>query len=167
MPDAAVTRFEFPARGGHPPVVLRMHEGAPGPELRPEWGIEKLPAGGMIMTGEKASLMTGERPESPRLTADEAWRDFRRNLPAKTIPRVRGGHFKEWADAIRGDGPAAGSNFDYAADLTEMVLLGVIAQRFGGRIEYDSANMRITNRPELDAHLRITAREGWRYGAGV
>jgi predicted dehydrogenase len=168
VPNSAVTRFEFPARGEHPPVVLRMHEGPPGPELRPEWGMEKLPAGGgMIMTGDKVSLMTGERPDSPRLIPDEVWRDFRRNLPAKTIPRVRGGHFKEWADAIRGDGPAPGSNFDYAADLTEMILLGVIAQRFGGRIEYDATNMRITNRPELDAHLRITAREGWRYGAGL
>jgi hypothetical protein len=28
-----------------------------------------------------------------------------------------------------------------------MILLGVLAQRFGGRIEYDAANMKITNRP--------------------
>jgi acyl-CoA synthetase (AMP-forming)/AMP-acid ligase II len=67
-------------------------------------------------------------------------------------------------DAIRGDGPTPGSNFDYAADLTEAVLVGVIAQRFGGRIEYDAANMKFPNRPELDTHLRIHAREGWRYG---
>jgi len=168
VPDAAVTRFEFPARGDHPPVVMRMHEGPPGPELRKEWKLAKLPAdGGMIMTGDKASLMTGGRPDSPRLLPDETWRAFRSNRPEKTIPRIRGGHFREWTDAIRGDGPVPGSNFDYAADLTEMVLLGVLAQRFGGRIKYDAANMRITNRPELDPHLRINARDGWRFGTGL
>lgn len=166
VPDAAVTRFEFPARGEHPPVVLRVHEGRPLPEIRPEWGLESLPDDGMIMTGDRASIITAGRPNSPRLLPEATWRDFRRNPPAKTLPRIRGGHFQEWAEAIRGDGPEPGSNFDYAADLTEAVLLGVIAQRFGGRIEYDAANMRITNRPELNTHLAIHARDGWRHTTG-
>jgi hypothetical protein len=163
VPDSAVTRFEFPARGERPPVVLRAHEGGAGPAIRPEWGVESVPGEGMIMTGDKASLMTGGRPNSVHLLPEATWRDFRRNPTAKTIPRIRGGHFQEWAEAIRGDGPLPGSGFDYGADLTEVSLLGVIAQRFGGRIEYDAANMQITNRPELNAHLKIRAREGWRY----
>jgi predicted dehydrogenase len=164
VPETAVTRFEFAARGDQPPVVLRVHEGGAGPKLRPEWGLESLPGSGMIMTGDKASLMTGERPNSARLLPEATWQAFRRNPPEKSLPRIRGGHFQEWADAIRGDGPMPGSNFDYAADLTEVALVGVISQRFGGRIEYDAANMKITNRPELDTHLRIHAREGWSYG---
>lgn len=161
-PDAAVTRFEFPTRGDQPPVVMRVHEGGAGPKLRPEWGLDSLPGEGMIMTGDKASLMTASRPNSARLLPEATWQKFRRNPPAKSLPRIRGGHFQEWAEAIRG-GPAPGSSFDYAADLTEVALIGVIAQRFGGRIEYDAANMKITNRPELDTHLRIHAREGWKY----
>ena len=65
------------------------------------------------------------------------------------------------------NGPLPGSNFDYGAALTEVALLGLLAQRFGGRIEYDAAAMRITNRPELNAHLRSPAREGWRYGESL
>ncbi|MEI6176447.1 MAG: hypothetical protein WCS43_06115 [Verrucomicrobiota bacterium] len=42
---------------------------------------------------------------------------------------------------IRRDGPHAGSNFDYDAEITEMILLGVIAVRFGGHIEYAAAQM--------------------------
>lgn len=34
----------------------------------------------------------------------------------------------------------------------------------GLEVEYDAAAMRITNRPELNAPLRVEAREGWRYG---
>jgi hypothetical protein len=161
---ASTVRFEFPARGDKPPVVLRWHEGLPKPELRSAWGLDQLGGSGMIMTGDKTSLMTGERPDSPRLIPNDRWLEFRRNPLPKTLPRIKGGHYREWTDAIRGDGPQPGSNFDYGADLTEVALLGVIVQRFGGRIEYDAAAMKITNRPELNAHLRIEAREGWRYG---
>lgn len=162
-PDASVVRFEFPARGDKPPVVLRWHEGLPKPKLREAWGLEKIPDAGMIMTGDKACLMTGERPESPRLIPDSKWLDFRKNLPPKTIPRIKGGHYREWTDAIRGDGAPPGSSFDYAAELSEVALLGVIAQRFGGRIEYDAAAMKITNRPELNAYLQVAARDGWKH----
>ena len=53
-------------------------------------------------------------------------------LPPKSIPRITGVPFPEWAAAIRG-GPKCGSNFDYAAGLTEVVLLGVAA-----RLEFQS-----------------------------
>jgi predicted dehydrogenase len=166
-PTACAIRFEFPARGDKPPVILRWHEGDPKPEIRKTWGLENIGEAGMIMTGDKGCLMTGERPDSPRLIPDERWLEFRKNLPPKTIPRIKGGHYREWTDAIRGDGPLPGSNFDYGAELTEMALLGVLAVRFGGRIEYDAAQMKITNRPELNAYLRIPAREGWKFGESL
>ncbi len=162
-PTACTMRFEFPARGDKPPVILRWHEGKPKPEIRESWGLKEIGAAGMIMTGDQGCLMTGERPDSPRLIPNEKWLEFRKNPPPKTIPRIKGGHYREWTDAIRG-GAQPGSNFDYAAELTEMVLLGVLAQRFGGRIEYDAAQMKITNRPELNAYLRVPARDGWKYG---
>ena len=121
----------------------------------------------MIMVGGKASLMTGSRPNSPRLIPDADWEDFRRNPPEKTIPRVKGGHYQEWTSAIKGEGPAPGSSFDYGAALTEMALLGVLAQRFGGRLDYDAKKMKITNRPELDVFLKEPVREGWEFGAAV
>jgi predicted dehydrogenase len=166
-PDSSRVRFEFPARGSAPPVLLRWHEGDPKPEIREVWGLEKPGESGMIMIGEKMGLLTGERPDSPRLIPGEQWLEFRKQPTPKTIPRIKGGHYREWTDAIRGDGPAPGSNFDYAADLTEVALLGVLVQRFGGRIEYDAEAMRITNRPELNAYLRVPAREGWRYGEAL
>ena len=32
------------------------------------------------------------------------------------------------------------------------------------RIDWDAANMKITNRPELNAYLKEPARKGWEYG---
>jgi len=70
----------------------------------------------------------------------------------------------EWIRAIKGEGPEPGSNFDYSSRLTEIACLGALAQRFGGRIEWDSKNLRSPNRPELDPYIREAARKGWEYG---
>jgi hypothetical protein len=89
---------------------------------------------------------------------------FGDNQPDARYRRVKGGPFQEWIDAIKGDIPEVGSNFDYASRLTEIDLLGVLAQRFGGRIEWDAVSMTITNRPELNACIKEPVRKGWEYG---
>ena len=86
------------------------------------------------------------------------------NIPEK-YPRVkfRGPH-QEWIHAIKGEGPEPGSNFSYSAPMSEVALLGVLAQRFGGKIEWDSKNMKITNRPELNEFVQEPVRKGWEAG---
>ncbi len=163
--DQSVLKFEFEARGTKPPVTLTWHEGGIKPEIRPEWGLTKLDGSGMIMVGDKASLMTGGRPNDPKLLIPEVdWQHFTKNLPAQTIPRVEGGPQAEWLRAIQGDGPMPGSNFEYSARLTEMACLGVMSQRFNTRIEYDAANMKVTNHTDFDKYIKEPVREGWSYG---
>ena len=79
--------------------------------------------------------------------------------PAETLPRSIG-HYEEWIAACKG-GPPAGSNFDYAGPLTEIVLLGCTAVRSGEKLVWDAENMRFPNVPEADQYLRRTYREGW------
>ncbi len=166
-PDQSLIRFEFPAQGDKPAVTLKWHDGGLKPELRPEWGLDNLPGSGMIMIGDKLSLMTGGRPNDPKLLPNKVWEEFSKNPPEKTIPRIDGGPWAEWLRAIKGDGPMPGSNFDYSAELTEMTLLGVLAQRFNTRIEYDAKAMKVTNQPKLNAYINEPVREGWDYGKEV
>lgn len=165
IPDESVVKFQFNARGDKAPVELFWHEGGSKPEIRPEWGVDKLPDSGMVMIGEKKTLITGGRPNNPRLmVSEEEWKEFLKKAPAQTIPRV-GEEMpqQEWVDCIK-NGTLPGSNFDYAASLNEMVLVGVIAQRFATRVEYDGEKMQITNQPELNACIKEPVREGWSYG---
>jgi len=163
--DQSVLNFEFEARGNKPPVTLKWYEGGAKPENRPEWGLKELPGSGMIMVGDKVSLMTGGRPNDPKLLLPEAeWQHFTKNLPPETIPRVEGGPMAEWLRAIKGDGPIPGSNFEYSARLTEMAALGVLSQRFNTRIEYDAVNMKVTNHPDFDVYIKEPVRKGWEYG---
>ena len=162
--------FHFPARSEKPPVKLHWYEGGEKPDatLIPEWPADKpLPKSGMVMIGDKHTLMTGSRPDSPRLINETLWDDFRRNPPEKTIPRVKGGPFQEWIRAIKGEGPMPGSNFDYAASLTEMAHVGVLAQRTGREIVYNAATMEVTNHDDLGELIREPARVGWDFGREV
>lgn len=165
IPEESVVKFQFNARGDKAAAELYWHEGGSKPEIRPEWGVDKLPDSGMVMIGEKKTLITGGRPNNPRLmVSEEEWKEFLKNAPAQTIPRV-GEEMpqQEWVDCIK-NGTLPGSNFDYAASLNEMVMVGVIAQRFATRIEYDGEKMQITNQPELNAYIKEPVREGWSYG---
>jgi len=48
-----------------------------------------------------------------------------------------------------------------AGPFTEWVLLGSLALHFEGKLEWDSANMRITNNAKANELLRATYRKGW------
>ena len=168
MPEESKVKYKFAARGDKEPVTMTWHEDGTKPEIRKEWGIDELPSSGMIMIGEKKTLITGGRPNDPRLlVSDEEWKEFLKNAPEKTIKRI--GEEKpvqEWMDAIKNN-TLPGSNFDYAASLTEMALIGVMAQRFASRLEYDAKNMKVTNRPDLDAYIKEPVRKGWTYGENL
>jgi hypothetical protein len=85
-----------------------------------------------------------------------------RDIPK--LPPVGEGPIEEWIAAIKGDGATPGSSFDYAARLTEVVLLGALAQRTGRSIEWDAENMKVVGQPELDVLIKEPVREGWSYG---
>jgi len=164
--DKSILTFKFEARGNKPPVTLYWHEGGLKPENRPEWGLEELPDSGMIMIGDKVSLMTGGRPNRPKLLLpEEEWKQFTENMPLQTIPRVQEeAPQAEWLAAIKGVGEMPGSNFEYSARLTEMASLGVMSQRLNTRIEYDAVNLQVTNHPEFDVFIKEPVRQGWAYG---
>jgi predicted dehydrogenase len=164
----SVVTWEFAARGDKAPVTMKWYEGFEKPAVRPEWKIDELPGGGMIMIGDKKTLITGGRPNDARLLVpEEEMNEFLKNAPEKTIPRVGEEQpVQEWIDAIKNN-TLPGSNFDYSASLMEMAQVGVLAQRFGGTINYDAKNMKAVGRPELDIYIKEPVRKGWEYGENI
>jgi Oxidoreductase family, C-terminal alpha/beta domain len=106
----------------------------------------------------------GTHAGEPLILPEDVRSEWEALPPALSNPRVAGGSFREWLRAIKGEGPEPGSNFSYAAKLTEIILLGVLAQRFNTRIEWDSKTGQIANQPELNAYVKEPVREGWSYG---
>jgi len=48
-----------------------------------------------------------------------------------------------------------------SAPFTEWAILGLVALRFEGKLEWDGAKMSFTNRPEANKYLKPFMRKGW------
>jgi len=80
--------------------------------------------------------------------------------PKQTLERIAVSHEMNWANACKGIGTAT-TPFEYAAKLTEVMLLGVVALKAGEKIHYDGANMKITNSKNANDFLKRDYRRGW------
>jgi predicted dehydrogenase len=163
-PPSSIIHLSFPARGNMPPVKLHWYDGGLLPELPEDLEPGRtLPESGTIFIGDKGKMWCETYSESPRLIPESAMQAFT-NRPPRTLPRVpegRAGHERNWLDAIRQKGQAV-SHFDYAGPFTETVLLGNVALRFPGeRLLWDSATMKVTNKPEADQFIQHNYRPGW------
>jgi predicted dehydrogenase len=167
-PGATTYVYDFP-RAGKKPLPVYWHEGGHLPRLpgaiKKSVLDERGLAGGCLLVGDKNTIYSpGMRPTSPRLVND--WDELRRNLPPKKLPRAVGNPVKELFAAIRGNIPKCGSNFDYAVPLTEIVLLGTIANRSGKTVEYLPEAMTFKDH-SLDRYIKEPVRKGWEYGEGL
>jgi len=112
---------------------------------------------GSLFMGDKGMLTTGTYGEVTRLIPVEKMQDYK--MPAPLLTRSPG-HMRDFIRACKG-GDAACSNFDVAAPFVEWMLLGVIALRYEGKLEYDPDKMRITNNVDANKWLKPTFRKGW------
>jgi len=78
------------------------------------------------------------------------------------------GHYVEFVQAIRGEGPRfeqthsrCFSDIDYSIPIMEGILVGCIAQRVEGRLDWDSAAYRFTNSNAANAFIKPTLRAGY------
>lgn len=180
FPKTSRIRFEFPERDGLPPLKFWWYDGNPGDEqvkpLRPNPDVTReivelrngLPPSGCLLIGDKGKLFSPDDygsqffiqvgNEKKLVAGDE--HEAVRAVP-QTIPRSPG-HNEEWIAMMRENKPAY-SNFDIAAYLTEIILLGCIGMRVGvGKpMEWDGPNMRSPNRPEAAKFVSLQTRDGW------
>jgi hypothetical protein len=161
-PQAMVAHYLFPARGSRPPVTMHWYDGGLMP-ARPAMLPEDVPldrGGGVLFVGDRGVLLHGTYGENPTLYP-EPLREAARAVP-QTLARIADSHEMNWANACKGVGTAT-CPFDYAARLTEVMLLGIVALRAGQgvKLHYDAAGMRITNRPDANRYLTREYRAGW------
>jgi predicted dehydrogenase len=172
IPASSQVDFSFPAKGKRGPVKLTWFDGPQ--DFNKVGRIDKFElehaasmGRAMWMVGSKGAIGCGTHAGRPSIVPGDTRTAYKENKPEATIARVKGGPFREWLNAIKKEGPEPGSNFDYAANLTEICLLGVLAQRFNTRIEWDAKEATITNNPALNASIKEPAREGFRYGETI
>ena len=112
---------------------------------------------GSVFIGSKGMLTTGTYGEQTRLLPADKMQDYR--FPAPLLTRSPG-HYQDWIRAAKGGDPAS-SNFNVAAPFVEWMLLGVIALRVDGKLEWDAAKGRFTNNNDANKFLKPSFRKGW------
>ena len=161
-PLATSVHYQFPARGKQPPVRMSWTDGGlypTRPEILPDDYVLSAEGGG-ILIGEKGILIHETYGNKPRIWPESLMQ--KAAAVPKSQPRIETSHEMNWANAAKGQGKTS-SPFEYAALLTETMLLGVVALRTGQgkKIMYDGPNMTVTNAPEANALLTREYRSGW------
>jgi hypothetical protein len=161
-PVSTCVHYQFAARGNQPPVKMHWFDGGiypPRPDMLPD-DVELASEGGVIFIGEQGILLHGTYGANPQLYP----RSLMEKAAAvpKSIPRITWSHELNWAKAIRGEAKAS-SPLEYAAQLTETMLLGIVALRAGQgkKILYDGERGQITNVSDANQYLTREYRAGW------
>ena len=70
-------------------------------------------------------------------------------------------HEMNWVNTIKGKDQIS-CPFDYAAKLTETMLLGIVSLRANSKLYYDPVKMEVTNNSAANQYLTREYREGWK-----
>ena len=162
FPTWETIRYEFPGTKytANKTVMLTWYDGnrpganRPAESLVPLGKDRHLPDNGSIFIGEDGCMLL-PHIGGPQLLPREKFLSYKR-------PKLKGhDHYVQWVNACLGKDKAS-ANFDFSGPLTETVLLGVLAGRFPGkRLEWDAPNLRVSNLPEANEHVRVAYRKGW------
>jgi hypothetical protein len=158
FPLSCIIRFKFQAQEELPPFDLFWYDGG----MRPSTPDEYLASGkslereGMMFVCEKGKIIAGFRGENPQLFSDNKNITPARSSAAGPSEDAN----NTWINAFKNNTQSPGS-FLYTGPVTETILLGGVALRAGKRVEYDTANMKITNIPDANKYLKRDYRKGW------
>jgi predicted dehydrogenase len=178
-PLTSRVRFDFPEREGLPPLKFWWYDGNPNDSFQPIMPYPemlkdviilrgKMPKSGALIIFENGQLYseddygrafwlkTNDEKEFLRGPAHPLIKDIPESIPRSP------GHEQEWIDMMKGGDPAY-SNFEIAAYLNEVILLGCIAQQIGeGQpIGWDGPNMKATDNEAASALVKRAYRDGW------
>ncbi|MBN1478811.1 Gfo/Idh/MocA family oxidoreductase [candidate division KSB1 bacterium] len=157
FPVSSIVTWTYGQRGELPPMNLFWYDGGLRPPTPPELDMRvTLRPDGVLFIGDRGVLLTGFVGGPMALSAA---RKAEFSEPEPTLPRCID-HYREWTEACKG-GAAASCEFGFASQVTEVALLGVIAQRTNEYLEWDADRMAFTNNSAANEMLNPPYRRGW------
>lgn len=165
--DANLVVWDYPARGGLPPLRMFWYDGG----LRPPRPLEldariPMPATGVLFVGDHGKLMTaftggrflGSRGvQGGLLLPEDRFHDLAE--PPRTLERIPD-HYGEWTRACK-TGARTVCPLEFGCAMTETALLGSLALRLGRFLEWDATTGSVTNDAEANEWIDPPCRNGW------
>ena len=160
FPKASMVHLNFPANGNRPGLRMSWYDGGLRPP-RPaglKEGDQKLFSGGeenegIMYVGDKGILLAGFNGNDPRVYPESPKYQYQAP-PEQPGAQRTDAAIEQWIAACKGGTQVPLANFELQSSVTEAFLLGCIAQRFPGElVEWDTANMRVTNSEKLNGYV--------------
>jgi len=165
-PHGVRVSWKFPKRGDMVPCTMRWSSGPyddysakPVPTLDPEKvkAVAKHPSS---YYGTKGMAVSGWWMGGVRLFPETFMKEVGR--PKQVLPRSKG-HEADFLNAVR-TGERSSADFDYSTRLTEIMLVGNVANLVREKLQYDFRTGRFTNSEAANALVKRTPRKGWEFG---
>ena len=163
FPNSSRITFQFPKTDKRGSIELTWLDGVPR-NKQPKEAKDLNDASGSYFQASEVPFATGENGDRVITFPAEKRRQFLEKKIPEKYARVKGGtvgHHRNWLEAIR-NGTKSVSDFSYAGPFSEIMLLGVIAQRLGRSLKWDPAKGEFIGDDEANRLVKApTAREGF------
>lgn len=175
FPQATSLSFKFPAREKMPPVEVLWYDGVKNlPPLPKDFGgsvysadvpppasgkLDAKLAPGKEIYSDDLVFKGGTHSATLEIVPKSKMKDMASKLPE--VPGSNSDHFKNFLLACKGKEQCR-SNFAVAGPLSQLMVLGVIAQRLNTKLVFDRATKQITNDKTANELLvGPPPRKGW------
>jgi predicted dehydrogenase len=162
FPQASTIRFEFAARGAMPPVEVFWYDGQKNrPPLPKELGKHAAftQENGKFVYSKTLVFKGGTHGDTLRIIPESRMQEM-----AASLPKITGGFSDHAVNFVRGcqGREETRSPFHVAGPLTQVFLLGVISQRLGGKLKFDTVKREFVGSADANAMLvGPPPRNGW------
>ncbi len=167
FPQASTLAFRFPKRGEMPPLDLMWYDGVKNlPPLPDNFGTSvvdpnipppsagtidtKVHAPGKVIYGGDITFKGGSHGSTLEILPGGKSEEIKGKLPK--VPKSPSNHYKNFLLACQGKEKCR-SSFDIAGPLSQVMVLGVIAQRLNKKLVFDRDTQQITNDKTANAML--------------
>lgn len=161
FPQGSTISFRFPARNNMPSMDITWYDGVKNLSPRPkelEQG-RKMDSCGKIIYSDDLVFKGATHGSTLRIIPEDKMKEMKGKLPM--ITEKHSDHATNFLRACKGEEKTR-SSFDVSGPLTQVFLLGVIAQRLGGKLIFDRKTKQITNN-KIANQLLVgpPPRKGW------
>lgn len=163
-PMASTIAFEFAERGeGMPAMSINWYDGTGNKPPQPEELEEgrRVPTCGKVIYSDDLTFMGGTHSNRLRIIPETKRREMRDEMPEIPKGNTSHSHMQNFVNAAMGK-EECNSKFEVSAPLTQVFMLGCIAQRLGGTLKFDTKTKQITNNERANQLLvGHPPRKGW------
>jgi predicted dehydrogenase len=159
-PVKAELHFDIPANDWRQAIKLGWYQGGALPESPVRYiDLNKIDHGAMF-EGSKGVLVANFDSRVLFPLGGKADLTYYTPRTKQTLIPPLGNFQRQWINACKGNLKTS-CDFDYAGNMIETMLLGLVAYRVGKKVTYDGALGRCTDCSEANELLHRTYRPGW------